>query len=122
MFRAAKAALAIAKHNIMGGIYHEFSKPGVSGIVVDVPFREYATGRRLTISELDHIYGEKKSLLLSSIPVPSQAVHGLGFYDSRPAMGIFAISDMSFKPFFTSPISTLMDCCRIRGGNDVGAD
>jgi len=113
IFKSTKMVVAIAKHSVMGGIYHEIGTPGMAGVAIEVPLRDIragdplwgsATTRPWTIYELDPIYRENKNLLIASIPIPAQQVHGLGFYDCRPSMGIFAIADSGFKPFLTSPI------------------
>jgi hypothetical protein len=92
--------MTVAKHTVMGGTYHEIGNPGITGFTIEIPTAP------LTIYKLEEIYRDKKNFLTASIPIPSRAVHGLGFYDCRPSMGIFATADAALKPFLDAPSFT----------------
>jgi hypothetical protein len=120
MFKSAKMALAIAKHSVMGGTYTLMGGDGNVGILIDVPLRKETDSydmyrgkdilpyscRISNINKFASIYYEEKMNLFSSLPVPTHAVTGIGFYGCRPAMGIFLLTEgETFIPFSdTSPV------------------
>jgi hypothetical protein len=94
-------ALAIAKHSVMGGMYTMMRDSGTFGIVVEVPLQQRKNDYYHPY-EFEEIYHHHKLSLLSSLPIPTQQVHGVGFYGFSPAMGIFWLAEgHAFTPFST---------------------